>query len=187
MVRLSEHIAYLLVFLPQLIGYEVNVMTKIRDAVENDFNHIVELNEIEQRHTSQMSLQRFRLLEQMSDYCKVATFDDEVAGFLLAFRQGAAYESENFSWFSSRLADFFYVDRIVVSANFSGQGLGSNLYADLFTYAASQEVKTIVCEYNIVPPNLASRHFHEKFGFKEVGTQWVANNSKQVSMQSVEI
>jgi len=162
-------------------------MTKIRDAVENDFNHIVELNEIEQQQTSQMSLERFRLLEQISDYCKVATVEDEVAGFLLAFRQGAPYESENFTWFNSRLPNFYYVDRIVVSANFSGQGLGSKLYADLFTFAASQDIKTIVCEYNIVPPNLASRHFHEKFGFKEVGTQWVANNSKQVSMQSVEI
>jgi predicted GNAT superfamily acetyltransferase len=162
-------------------------MTKIRNAVENDFNHIVELNKIEQQQTSQMSLESFRLMEQMSDYCKVATFDDEVAGFLLAFRHGATYESENFNWFSSRLPDFFYVDRIVVSANFSGQGLGSTLYADLFAFAAMQDVKTIVCEYNIVPPNLPSQNFHEKFGFKEVGTQWVANNSKQVSMQSVEI
>jgi predicted GNAT superfamily acetyltransferase len=169
------------------MGYEVNVMIKIREAVENDFNHIVDLNEIEQQQTSQMSLERFRQLEQMSDYCKVATVDGEVAGFLLAFRQGAAYESENFTWFSSRLPDFFYVDRIVVSANFSGQGLGSKLYTDLFTFAATQDIKTIVCEYNIVPPNLPSRHFHEKFGFKEIGTQWVANNSKQVSMQSVEI
>ena len=162
-------------------------MTKIRDSIENDFKRIVELNEIEQQQTSQMSLQRFMTLEQISDYCKVATVEDEVAGFLLAFRQGAPYESENFEWFSGRISDFVYVDRIVVSANYAGQGLGSKLYADLFAFAAAHEVNTIVCEYNIVPPNLASRHFHEKFGFKEVGTQWVANNSKQVSMQSVEI
>jgi predicted GNAT superfamily acetyltransferase len=162
-------------------------MTKIRDAIENDFNRIIELNAIEQQQTSQMSLQRFRMLEQISDYCKVVIVEDEVAGFLLAFRQGAAYESENFEWFSGRISDFVYVDRIVVSANFAGQGLGSELYTDLFSFAAAHEVKTIVCEYNIVPPNLPSRQFHTKFGFKELGTQWVANNSKQVSMQAVEI
>jgi len=162
-------------------------MTKIRDAIENDFNRIIELNAIEQQQTSQMSPQRFRMLEQISDYCKVAIVEDEVAGFLLAFRQGAAYKSENFEWFSGRLSDFIYVDRIVVSANYAGQGLGSKLYTDLFAFAAAQAVNTIVCEYNIVPPNLASRQFHAKFGFKELGTQWVANNSKQVSMQAVEI
>jgi predicted GNAT superfamily acetyltransferase len=162
-------------------------MTKIRNAIGNDFKRIVELNEIEKQQTSQMSLQRFMMLEQISDYCKVVIVENEVAGFLLAFRQGAAYESENFEWFSARVSDFIYVDRIVVSAKHSGQGLGSKLYEDLFEFATTQEVKTIVCEYNIVPPNLASLHFHEKFGFKELGTQWVANNSKQVSLQAVEI
>jgi predicted GNAT superfamily acetyltransferase len=169
------------------VNFGVRVMTKIRDAIENDFKRIVELNEIEQQQTSQMSLQRFMMLEQISDYCKVATVEGEVAGFLLAFRQGAAYESENFEWFSGQLPDFVYVDRIVVSAKFSGRGLGSKLYTDLFAFAAAHEVNTIVCEYNIVPPNLASHHFHEKFGFKELGTQWVANNSKQVSLQALEI
>jgi uncharacterized protein len=45
----------------------------------------------------------------------------------------------------------------------------------------------VTCEYNIVPPNEPSRIFHGKFGFREIGTQWIANGAKQVSMQAAEI
>ncbi len=45
----------------------------------------------------------------------------------------------------------------------------------------------MTCEYNVIPPNEPSRTFHEKFGFREIGTQWVANGSKQVSLQAAEI
>lgn len=44
----------------------------------------------------------------------------------------------------------------------------------------------IVCEYNIVPPNEPSRIFHDKFGFHEVGSQWLGKGSKQVSLQVAE-
>ena len=52
--------------------------------------------------------------------------------------------------------------------------IGSRLYEDLFDYARSQGIKAITCEYNIQPPNPASQRFHDKFGFKELGQQWVA-------------
>jgi len=45
----------------------------------------------------------------------------------------------------------------------------------------------VTCEYNIVPPNELSRNFHVKFGFREIGTQWISNGAKQVSMQAAEI
>jgi len=159
------------------------VSISLRDAVDTDFDRIVELNAAEVRHTSPMPLDRLRSLIAMSAYCRVAISDGVVAAFLLAFRQGAAYDSDNYRWFASRFGEFLYVDRIVVGKAFSGRGVGAALYADLFAFARSCGIDTIACEYNIDPPNPASRAFHDKFGFTEVATQWVANRSKRVSLQ----
>ncbi|MBT1449783.1 hypothetical protein KJ365_02740 [Glaciecola sp. XM2] len=56
----------------------------------------------------------------------------------------------------------------------------------MFEFARANAIKTVTCEYNIVPPNLASGAFHDKFGFTELGTQWVAGGSKQVSLQAAQ-
>ncbi|MCB1701746.1 MAG: GNAT family N-acetyltransferase [Halioglobus sp.] len=161
-------------------------MTILRDAIHADFDSIVKLNAIEEQQTSPMSLERLRLLDQLSSYNKVAEIENEVAGFLLAMPVGVSYENENYNWFGRRFPSFLYIDRIVVGAEFSGRGIGSGLYVDLFAFARSHKIKAITCEYNINPLNLASRAFHRKFGFKEVGNQWVANGTKLVSLQSVE-
>ena len=81
---------------------------------------------------------------------------------------------------------FIYVDRIVVHPDFAGLKIGSQLYEDLFGYARSQGIRAITCEYNIQPPNPASQRFHDKFGFRELGRQWVAHGTKLVSLQAAE-
>jgi predicted GNAT superfamily acetyltransferase len=159
----------------------------IREATEQDFSRILVLNDVEVQQTSAMDLPRLNYLAQMAGYHKVATVDGTVAAFLLAFRDGAPYQNANYAWFAARFSTFFYVDRIVVAAEFSGLKIGSLLYQDLFHVARTNGVRTICCEYNIQPHNLASQAFHDKFGFKELGRQWVANDTKQVSLQSAEI
>ena len=156
----------------------------IRGATETDFKSILGLNDVEVQQTSQMDLQRLRTLDQLSAYHKVAVLDGRVAAFILAIRAGMPYANDNFAWFASRLDDFLYVDRIVVGADFSGLKIGSRLYQDMFAHAKAQGVANITCEYNIDPPNLASRAFHDKFGFRELGTQWVAGGTKLVSLQA---
>jgi predicted GNAT superfamily acetyltransferase len=158
----------------------------IRDAAEGDFPAIVELNSHEVQHTSSMDLGRLRYLDSISACHKVATVDDEVAAFLLAMKDGCGYVNDNYEWFAARYPQFLYVDRIVVSSKFQGRRLGSLLYQDLFRQARANRIQVVTCEYNIVPPNEPSRIFHGKFGFREIGTQWVANGAKQVSMQAAE-
>ena len=158
-------------------------MTALRDAAPADFEKILSFNEAEEHLTSPLTLERLVRLVQISSYCKVATVGQETAGFLLAFREGVPYESENYRWFDERLSRFLYVDRIVVGEAFSRQGIGSQLYRDLFAFARSRKVETVACEYNVDPPNPASRAFHERFGFTEIGTRRVADGSKQVSLQ----
>lgn len=157
---------------------------KIRDAIEADFESILRLNDIEVQQTSAMDLARLRHLHGLSSYHRVAEVNGRIAAFLLAMRSGAAYENENFNWFTTQVGDFMYVDRIVVGSDFAGLGIGSALYTDLFEHARGWGIPAITCEYNIDPPNPASRKFHDKFGFRELGTQRVAGGSKLVSLQA---
>ena len=161
-------------------------MVELRTVKESDFPKILDLNDVEVQQTSPMDIEKLESLVGMSAYCKVATVEGQVAAFLIAIREGATYESDNYQWFSSRLPNFLYVDRVVVSTEFKGRSIGSQLYKDLFEHARAEGIDKVTCEYNIEPPNPASRAFHDKFGFKELGTQWVAGGTKQVSLQAAE-
>jgi predicted GNAT superfamily acetyltransferase len=158
----------------------------IRTADAKDFETICALNQAEVHHTSAMDVTRLTELVTVSCYHKVASLGGTVSAFLLAMCHNSLYVNDNFEWFSKRYARFIYVDRVVVSRASRGLRLGSLLYEDIFLHARSNNIPLVTCEYNIVPPNEASRSFHEKFGFKEHGTQWVANGTKRVSLQVAE-
>jgi predicted GNAT superfamily acetyltransferase len=159
----------------------------IRDATQDDFGVILALNQADVEHTSPMDSARLATLDSLSCYHRVACIDARISGFLLAMRSGALYENENFAWFSRSYASFVYVDRIVIASAARGLRLGSLLYQDLFTWTRRHGIPLVTCEYNIVPANEPSRKFHEKLGFREQGTQWVANGTKQVSLQTAEL
>jgi hypothetical protein len=159
---------------------------EIRNVAKADFESIISLNDTEVQKTSHMNYERLQSLVLISAYCKVATVDGQVVAFLIALREGAPYKNDNYQWFASRFTRYLYIDRIVVSPKFAGRRIGGKLYDDLFTFARQNRVTTITCEYNIVPPNLPSRAFHNKHGFKELETQWVAGGTKQVSLQAAE-
>lgn len=159
------------------------VVTAIRDAVAGDFERISALNASEVQHTSAMGVARLTELHALACYHKVVSDGDIVSAFILAMSHEAHYDNDNFAWFAKRYPRFIYVDRIVVAAAARGRRLGSMLYDDLFRHARRNAIPHVACEYNIVPPNEASRSFHDRFGFEEQGTQWVANGSKRVSLQ----
>ena len=159
----------------------------IRDVAASDYELICALNLAEVQHTSPMDAVRLATLGNLSCYFKVACVDGCVSAFLLAMCSGAPYESDNFSWFARKYTRFIYVDRVVVSSVFRRLRLGSLLYEDLFRYARDSAIPLVTCEYNIVPLNESSRLFHDKFGFREQGTQWVASGTKRVSFQAAEI
>ena len=159
----------------------------IRPAVATDFEIICALNLAEVHHTSAMNVARLAELNALSCYHRVACLNGIVAAFLLAMCSGSTYKNDNFEWFSKRYGRFIYVDRIVVSSASRGLRLASLLYEDMFGYARCNAIPLVTCEYNLVPPNEPSRLFHDKFGFKERGTQWAADGTKRVSLQAAEI
>ena len=156
----------------------------IRDATNADFPRIVAINAAEVAHTSAMDPARLQFLHDAACLHRVAVVDGEVAAFLLAFRDGAHYPNPNFDWFAARYPSFVYVDRVVVDARFNGRGIGSRLYRDLFDHARGLGAAAVTCEFNVVPPNDASARFHARWGFSEVGRQWLDDGRKQVSLQA---
>ena len=155
----------------------------IRDATSADHVAIARLNLESEHLLSPLDAQRLTHLDQQAAYHRVIESDGEVIAFLLAFREGVPYDSPNYRWFAARYEQFLYIDRIAVSASQQGRQLGGALYADLFAFADRQDIDTIACEFYVVPLNEASRAFHARHGFHEVGTQWVADGHKQVSLQ----
>ena len=159
----------------------------LRDATAADFPRILALNDAQVQHTSAMDAARLQWLHERAGYHRVACVDGEVAAFLLAFRDGADYPNPNFDWFAARYPRFLYVDRVVVDAAFNGRGLGSQLYRDVFEHARAQGAAVVTCEFNVVPPNEASARFHARWGFAEVGRQWLDGGKKQVSLQAAPV
>jgi predicted GNAT superfamily acetyltransferase len=156
---------------------------ELRDARAADFTAVVALNASEVSHTSAMDEARLRQLHGYACYHKVVEIGGEVGAFLLAMREGCGYANANYEWFAARYPSFLYVDRIVVGAEHQGLRLGTRLYQDLFEFARARGIPVVACEYNLVPPNEPSRIFHDKFGFKQVGSQWLDGGAKQVSLQ----
>jgi predicted GNAT superfamily acetyltransferase len=155
----------------------------IRAAASADHAAILALNLESENLLSPLDAARLQQLDAQAAYHRVVCDGDDVAGFLLAFREGADYDSPNYLWFGQRYPTFLYVDRIVIAASHQGRQLGRLLYEDLFAFARAHGIDTVACEFYVQPLNEASQRFHARFGFGEVGTQWVADGRKKVSLQ----
>jgi predicted GNAT superfamily acetyltransferase len=116
-----------------------------------------------------LELQRLATIGELH---RVAVVDQQtVAGYLLAFARGAAYDGEEFRHFSARLPrPFLYIDQIAISARGRRQGIGRALYESLAAEARRIQIETLCCEVNIVPPNPDSLAFHLRVGFTQLDT-----------------
>jgi uncharacterized protein len=99
---------------------------------------------------------------------------------LIAFDEGADYDSPNFLWFRSRYPRFVYVDRVVVADAARGRGHARRLYETLFEQARQAGHDRVVCEVNREPPNPGSDAFHAALGFEEVGSAAIHGGAKTV-------
>jgi predicted GNAT superfamily acetyltransferase len=156
----------------------------IRDATQHDFPAILVLNAESVHFLSALDETRLRRLHDQAAYHRVLEIDGAVAAFLLVLREGADYDSPNYRWFGGHYAQFLYIDRIVVDARHQGRGLAARLYDDLIGFAGTFGVAQLTCEFDLDPPNPASAKFHARYGFREVGRQWLDDGKKQVSLQA---
>jgi uncharacterized protein len=159
----------------------MNAMT-IREVAEADHAAILALNLESEHLLSPMDAAKLCQLDAQSAYHRVVVDADGVGAFLLVLRENADYDSANYRWFSGRYDRFLYIDRIAVAANRQGRGYGAALYDDLFAFAHAAGIANLACEFYSEPLNQASQRFHARYGFREVGREWLANG-KQVSLQ----
>ncbi len=162
-------------------------MTILRDATSGDFVEVLALNDESVHFLSPLGSDRLVALHRSAAYHRVVEIGGEIAAFLLAFREGAPYDSPNYLWFVERYPRFLYIDRIVVAPMHRSRGFGAMLYDDIASFAAQCGAPWLMCEFDIEPPNPGSMRFHERMGFREVGTQAIAGGKKRVSLQAKQI
>jgi uncharacterized protein len=145
----------------------------IRDLLSADattFEAMRALNNRFYSETSWLEADDWVRLTAMAQIARLLTLPDgEPMGFLIAFDPTSDYDSQNYQWFKTRGADFIYIDRVLVHPVHQGKGVAARLYAALSEQARHEGFAAIVCEVNEMPPNPASRRFHEKLGFAEIG------------------
>lgn len=164
---------------------------QIRNIQQVDTDAILELNELSVSVLSPLDLGKLERLIDSAHISKVLDAENsegeiQVAAFLLAFTQDSPYESVNYQWFNRHYTNFLYIDRIVVSAQFRGKGIGTKLYDWMIEQAQKLEIRHLVAEIDILPPNHASLVFHQKYDFAEV-EQLKHSESKVVSLQAKSI
>jgi|TARA_B100001142_G_scaffold198743_1_gene197506 predicted GNAT superfamily acetyltransferase len=116
------------------------------------------------------SMNHLKKLIELSAYNLLALDDDEIVGFIICMREGSAYGSENYKFFTQRLKKFLYVDRVAIDEQHRREGLGQAIYKEIFTKASYDDLP-IALEVNTQPINQPSLDFHAKMGFDKVGAK----------------
>jgi predicted GNAT superfamily acetyltransferase len=145
-------------------------MTLLRPIVPADHAAVLARNEAHVELLSPLDEPRLVALLGLADLGCVVEHDGHDVGFVLTFAGGAAYDSENYRWFSARHESFYYLDRVVVDPSVRRSGLGTRVYDEIEDRART--LAPIMClEVNADPPNEPSLAFHHGRGYVEVGQQ----------------
>jgi len=159
-----------------------NMALTTRQLVASDLEDVLALNQELVHFLSDLDMKKLIHLCDESALQLVVEDKGEFAGFLLAFREGADYDSINYTWFESHYPQFLYVDRVVISPNAQSGGLGKILYDEIFRYARETGVPVVTAEYNVIPPNEISEKFHARYGFEELARQQTSDGKKIVAL-----
>jgi len=158
-----------------------NTLT-VRQLMESDLEDVLALNQELAHFLSDLDMKKLIHLCDESALQLVLEEQGKFAGFLLAFREGADYDSINYTWFEAHYPQFLYVDRVVIAPNAQSGGLGSTLYDEIFRFAREIGVPVVTAEYNVIPPNEISEKFHARYGFEELARQQTADGKKIVAL-----
>jgi predicted GNAT superfamily acetyltransferase len=157
---------------------------QLRDATQEDWPRLLELNAASVAELSPLDEQRLRFILALAHRCLVADCDGEVVAFAIAVAPGTDYDSANYAWFGERYERFLYLDRVAVAADARRQGIGARLYDAMETVAAP--LQRMVCDVNIEPRNDTSLAFHAARGYHEV-CRLAHGSVKTVALMSKEL
>jgi uncharacterized protein len=143
-------------------------VTLLRPITPDDVSVVLALNDANVELLAPLDEARLNQLRTWARHADVIVCDGEVAGFVLTFGPGTAYDSPNYRWFTDRYGRaFLYLDRIVLDDRFRRRGLGGAVYDAIEADAAP--AGRLALEVNIEPPNEPSLAFHRRRGYVEVG------------------
>ena len=112
-----------------------------------------------------------RLLSMPNEHLAIEGPDGGLGGYLLAFRNDAPYDGEEFLTFAKSASEsFIYIDQLAIETSYRQAGLGSILYEALELRAKNSLVARLCCEINLEPPNPTSLAFHRAKGFTQSGS-----------------
>jgi len=153
------------------------IISPIRDR---DFDEVLALNTSSVPHVNLIPREQLQWFVEHASFLQIARIDERLAGFLIGLRPGTGYASPNYRWFCSHYDDFAYIDRVAVAEWARRQGIAEALYA---AFADSQPgVPVLTCEVNIRPSNEGSMVFHQRLGFRQVGSQETDGGKKEVAL-----
>jgi predicted GNAT superfamily acetyltransferase len=159
---------------------------RIRAAERRDFEAILAITEEGRPGVSALTQAELDAMLAMPSSLLVAEAGGEIAGYLITYPVGAAYDGEEFVWFSDHYRDYLYIDQVAVGAGWRRAHVGTRLYQTAEEMAATQGLTSITCEVNLEPPNPVSVAFHTRVGFREVGTL-ETRDGRRVSLLRKEI
>jgi asparaginyl-tRNA synthetase len=87
---------------------------------------------------------------------------------------GADYGSPNYEFFCERLDNFVYLDRVAVTENFQGIGIGAALYREV---EMKTDAEWFALEVNTKPRNEGSLRFHAREGFIQMDAPLFTGNA----------
>ena len=147
------------------------LVLSLDDAHDDQLQKIYDLNQANTPEVGSLeSVDYLDKLIELSAYNLLVLKDEEVIGFIICMREGSAYDSENYKFFTKRLKKFLYVDRVAIDERHRREGLGQYIYEDIFKLAKKKNLP-IALEVNTQPINLPSLDFHQKIGFDKVGVK----------------
>ncbi|MEP6628851.1 MAG: GNAT family N-acetyltransferase [Lapillicoccus sp.] len=140
----------------------------LRPITDVDLAAVLALNERFVEYLSPLDAERLTWLVGLAHRADVLEVDGEVGGFVITFRPGSDYDSENYRWFADRYgSDYYYLDRIVVAEHLRRRGLARFVYEAMEAEARAHG--RMALEVNVDPPNHGSLAFHASRGYTEVG------------------
>ena len=107
----------------------MNPAVRLRPLTDADDEAVLDLNDTNVVKLAPLDADRLHLLRSWADRADAIEVAGELAGFVLTFRSGTAYDSENYLWFHEQYGrSFYYLDRIVVDKRMRRGGVGSTVY-----------------------------------------------------------
>ena len=145
-----------------------------------DANLLLALNNAAVPDVGELSTHKARWLTDHLVLPGLATLDGQTAGMVVVLSDNCGYDSDFYRWFTDRYQNFFYIDRVVVTAWARGQGIARQIYQSI-EQAARKQGMAVVADVYSQPPNTPSLNLHRSLGFQEVGTQYFPDRNKTAS------